>query len=306
MKNISLLVFLSFFAFVSGADKPADLKETLRGAERRLTGEEVEVSIKETETEAGAGCMTPECLGEKGALGSRNIKIAEMCRLTLPAHCQQIKDTRLTTCYNDLYYDKNKEFMGLVGNGGYNCAIGFGEGVKEVGSGLLGFAAAAGKFTVDSKYRDEVLDTMSFFFEQFSDPEDIKSLLSDPILESTDRFFQCLNFSGRWQYVCGRGIQLVGAGLGAWYGGKKFIYEPIKQYRRNKRITPEDLKADIARLRKRLDAEIEAQRKFNLNKEAGKDVKMSDLYRHQVTEAAIYLRLSELREALGKLEKKKK
>ena len=262
MKSISLFIFIFFFSFVA------------------LSAEN-----DEAQTEAGAGCMTPECLGVDGALGSRNSDIAELCRATLPAHCQKIKDIKLTTCYDGVYGGfANKAAAPIY------CFPGIWEGVKEVGTGLWNLGKGTWNFAVDEEYRDEALNTMSFFFEQFSDPEEIKSLLADPILESIDKFFQCLNLRGKWEYGCGKGIQLVGG----WHTGKKFIYNPIRKKFRRK-LNPEELRAQIATLENRLDVQTEAIRRFNRDQEAGKEVMMSQFYQHQANKAAIRMRLSELR-----------
>ena len=114
----------------------------------------------EAQTEAGAGCMTPECLGVDGALGSRNSDIAELCRATLPAHCQKIKDIKLTTCYDD----QVELGSGAGGAGALSCTLGLWEGAVDVASGVWNIGKGAWNFAMDSEYRDEALNVASFFF----------------------------------------------------------------------------------------------------------------------------------------------
>ena len=162
-------------------------------------------------TEASAGCMTPQCLGVGGSLGSPDVEIAELCRSTLPPHCQQIKDIKLTTCYDDRVEEGALAGIpGLAGGITGSCALGLWEGAVDVGVGTWNILKGTFNFAVDSEYREEALNTMSYWFEHLSDSEKIKSLLTDPLLEDIDKWIQCLNYKGRWEYVCEAGIQVVG------------------------------------------------------------------------------------------------
>ncbi len=190
--------------------------------EQRLTGES-EANANESETEAGAGCTTPECLGIAGIVGSPDLEVAELCRSSLPEHCQQIKNIKFTVCYED------QAGLGKssVISGGY-CLLGIWEGLVDVGTGVVKLGKGTYKFAVDEEYREEALNTGSVFFEQFSDSEKFKALLSGSILAEMDEFVECLNYRGRWEYICEGGIQVIAP----LYGYKK-----VKQFiggRRNK------------------------------------------------------------------------
>ena len=177
---------------------------------------------EDSETEAGAGCTTPECLGIAGIVGSPDLEVAELCRETLPAHCQQIKEIKFTKCYDD-QAGAGKAIAG----GGYSCLIGLWEGGVDVVSAIVKSGQWALNFTMDEEYREESLNAMSFFFEQFSDSEKFKELLSGPILEEMDEFMECLNYRGRWEYVCEAGIQLTAIVYG--YKKIKYGYTKVKQ-----------------------------------------------------------------------------
>ena len=175
-----LYIFLIFFSFAIG----------------------LEVNADEADTEAGAGCTTPECLGVAGVVGSPDLEVAELCRKTLPAHCQQIKDIKFTVCYDDQAY-----VLSASAASGWSCLVGLASGGTDVLTRTGKIAVGTYDFAMDGEHREEVLNTMSFFFEQFSDSEKFKELLSGPLLEEMDEFMECLNYRGRWEYVCEVGIQ---------------------------------------------------------------------------------------------------
>ena len=187
-----------------------------------------------TATEAQAGCMTPQCLGTDGALGSPDVEIAELCRYTLPEHCQKIKNIKLTTCYDD-----QTEWGGSTGASVLACGLGLWEGVVDVGVGTWNILKGAFKFTVDSEYREEALNTMSYLSEQFSDSEKAKAFLTDPLLEDVDEWAQCLNYKGRWEYVCEAGIQVVGT-LFVLDKGEQIVRFPFRKVKElmGGRVTP--------------------------------------------------------------------
>ena len=213
-----LYIFLIFFSFSVGSAEE-DLRGALRGAEQRLTGEG-EVDANEAETEAQGGCTTPEC---SGFVTATTVEAAELCRSTLPAHCQQIKDIKMTACYSD-----QTDWGQATGYSIWSCLVGIVSGGADLVTGTGKVLSGTYNLAFDEEFREEALNTASFFFEQFSDSEKFKELLSGPVLEQMDEFVGCLNYRGRWAYICEGGIQIIVPVYG---------YKTIKRFvggRRNK------------------------------------------------------------------------
>ena len=211
---IIFFCFLSFQAF--SAEDEAAATGTQAAAAKGV----------QAATEAASGCLTPECLGTGDNLGSPNVEMAELCRSTLPAHCQKIQDIKLTTCYDD-----QTNWAGVTGSGGIACALGLWQGAVDVGVGTWNIFKGIFNFAVDSEYREEALNTMSHLSEQFSDSEKVKAFLTDPLLENMDEWVQCLNYKGRWEYVCESGIQLIGSVWVGFHVLDKGIALPVQKLR---------------------------------------------------------------------------
>ena len=147
MKNFLIFILFVFSLIVSAEPESSTSDLSARTLD----------AADEVDTEAGAGCTTPECLG--AGVGSPDLEVAELCRSTLPAHCQKIKDIKLTTCYDD-----QAGFGGGVGASGLSCALGILEGVVDIGAGVGNAVRGTWNFAFDSEYREEFLNAASFFF----------------------------------------------------------------------------------------------------------------------------------------------
>ena len=184
MKNTLLFFIVCFLSCsVFAADNAATGNEAAAATD---TDKSVEGLTEHKTTEAQAGCLTPECLGTGDNLGSPDLEVAELCRYTLPEHCQKIKDIKFTTCYDD-----QAEWGGATGASALACVFGLAQGAVDIGSGIWNAIKGTYKFAVDSEYRDEAFTTMSYLSEQFSDSEKAKAFLTDPLLEDVDEWVQC-------------------------------------------------------------------------------------------------------------------
>ena len=223
--SVKILVFILFFSL----NAPAD-------------------SSSESLTEAGVGCTTPECLGLPANQSLDEIR--KLCVDSLPEYCSEIKK-EFTSCYEDdkSFSEGSVASVGACIVGGISGAVDFFVMSWELGG-------AFGGLLKYEDYREEALDVVSYMMEQIMDSEDngakfIQEFLLSPVLEEMDEIISCLNYKGRWEYVCESGVQTY-LGVKVFKVGKA-IWKPIKNRRKFKLGFLDQLAAK-RKLKKRLKA----------------------------------------------------
>lgn len=266
--SVKILVCTIFFISVAFADLSVEesalsnldkINAQLQDTEP-LTDEDLLES--ESQTEAGAGCITPECMG---LAGDQTIDEAlQLCLESLPEYCKDVKK-EFTSCYQDeeqTFSEASAKSAGACITGGISGVVDFVNffvTVYELGG-------VFGDLFRDSYYRDEALDIMSYIMEQIMDSEDgidevLKEFLLSPVLEEIDELISCLNYRGRWEYVCEAGVQTY-LGVKAFKVGRA-IWRPIKN-RRKFRMGFLDQLATRRKLKKQLKAVRKGKRLLDI------------------------------------------
>ena len=157
----------------------------------------------QSETEAGASCVGKECLSLAGVSSE---EVTNLCLKSLPEHCQSANLPLLRKKYNI-----------CLGDGGYFPV--FSETLSCLHGGFEGLLIEPLKIikgtwdlVFDKETRDEALEALSFLSEEVSGEEGnktLKDILFSPMVEAGDKFVQCLNYKGRFEYICRRGFQLA-------------------------------------------------------------------------------------------------
>ena len=167
-----------------------------------------------SQTESGS-CIGSGCAKSLPSFNRADFeRVTQACLSSLPKYCEGIS-TNLTKCapdslailpdkykhgHGDTYVDEAAAcFSGLL--------VGLWDSVSFIGNALY----SPYGFIMDKQYRDEALNSLSFYAEQMmTDPvETLNGLLVSPILEEIDEFASCLNWSGRWEYFCEAGVQTL-------------------------------------------------------------------------------------------------
>ena len=206
----------------------------------------------ESLTEAGASCTTPECLNLPTSQSVE--EILDLCLKSLPQYCKEVKP-EFTKCYKN--EDESFAFASVKSVGA--CLAGGIGGVVDFFVTAYELGGAFGDLFEDSYYRDEALDIMSYIMEQIMDSEEgieevLKEFLLSPALEEIDEFISCLNYKGRWEYVCESGVQIY-LGVKAVKVGRA-IWRPIKNRRKFRLSFLDQLKA-----RRKLKKQLKTARK---------------------------------------------
>ena len=255
-----ILVLCSFFS-IAAADPSPSKQPVVSNAEEvstQLQGvsstDEENFTESESLTEARAGCTTPECLNLAVSPSVEEIRL--LCLEALPQYCKEAKP-KFTKCYKDeeeTFSFASVKSIGACIAGGIGGVVDFFVTVYELGS-------AFGDLFEDSYYRDEALDIMSYIMEQVMDSGEgiekvLKEFLFSPALEEIDEFITCLNYQGRWEYVCEAGVQTY-LGVKAVKVGRA-IWRPIKNRRKFRLSFLDQLSA-----RRKLKKQLKAARKGN-------------------------------------------
>ena len=212
--SIKILVFIGVywcFSIVASANPSEEqsavsdtdeISAQLQDTEQSTEGNFLE---SEAQTEAGADCTTPECMG---LTGDQTInEVHQLCLDSLPEYCKDVKP-EFTSCYQD----EEKTFSEASVKSAGACIVGGIGGVVDFFVTAWELGGVFRKLLKDSYYRDEALDIMSYIMEQIMASENgmdevLKEFLLSPVLEEIDEFISCLNYRGRWEYVCEGGIQ---------------------------------------------------------------------------------------------------
>ena len=234
--SIKILVFIVFFSILATADSsieqvPTALELNKANTELQMadTIEKDSLLGSESLTEAGAGCTTPECLGLPTDQSLDEIR--KLCLKSLPKYCEGIKE-EFTSCYKDdeLFSEVN---VGSVGA----CIVGGISGIVDFFVMSWELGGAFGGLLKYEDHREEALDVISYMMEQIMDSEDngakfIQEFLLSPALEEVDEIVSCLNYRGRWEYVCEFGVQTY-MGVKAFKIGRA-VWRPIRNKRKFK------------------------------------------------------------------------
>ncbi len=251
---IKILIYIGFFSIVASADPSVEqsvvsnvdeISTQLQGIEQPT---EENLSELESLTEAGAGCTTPECM--EITTDQTIDEIRQLCLKSLPEYCEGIKE-EFTSCYED---DESFVVASIKSAGA--CIVGGIGGVVDFFVVTWELGGVLSDLLKDSYYRDEALDVMSYIMEQIMDSEDgveevLKEFLLSPVLEEIDEFISCLNYKGRWEYVCEGGVQIF-IGVKAVKVGKA-VWKPIKN-RRKFKLSFLDQLAGKRKIKKKLKA----------------------------------------------------
>ena len=256
---IEILIFISFFSIIASADPSAEqsmipdvdeISTQLQDTEQTTTENFLE---SESLTEAQAGCVTSECLS---VTSDQTIdEVRQLCLDSLPEYCKEVKE-EFTSCYKE---DKSFSVASVKSAGA--CIVGGISGVVDFFVTAWELGGVLSDLLKDSYYRDEALDVMSYIMEQIMDSEDgveevLKEFLLSPALEEIDEFISCLNYKGRWEYVCEGGVQTY-LGVKTVKVGRK-LWKPIKNRRKFKLSFLDQLAG-----RRKLKRKLKAARKGN-------------------------------------------
>ena len=225
----------------------------------RVDGQ-LQVTIEMSDTEAGAPCIEPECGEENSSKKTLDInQLIKVCRDKLPEYCEGV-ELKYSVCYPDevilpenftiTELDPEDEKPHEV----IACFTGFVEGVIDgiyaISKGAYEGALGGYKLTVDEKYREESLNTVSFFVDRVmkGGSKVLKEMLLSPILGEIDKFSTCLNTTGKWEYFCEAGIQTIG-GLAVYKTVKRFIGKPRTYKALDRHATELEKKVKLQELR---------------------------------------------------------
>ena len=161
-------------------------------------------------TEAQAPCFN--CLVGQYPLKSI-AEVEKLCMQSLPAYCKDIKAeyTRCSAEYHHHIHGGIPRLMDVtVGKPAFGCAMGVYDGATDLFTGAVNMIKGAGKFVVDSAYRKEALNTMSYMAASVAgaSTSDVKDFFVNPVLGYVDEFTTCLNPAGKIHYLCEGGTQL--------------------------------------------------------------------------------------------------
>ncbi len=169
------------------------------------------------ETEAGGACNTPACLQtEDGTQETVNV-MTQMCMEALPEHCQQVQP-KFTACTptDDMSWGQ------ISGLSTGSCITGLWDGIVDTawffGRMAKGLGVTAWKSLTTDGYSEEVMDMGSFMMEdlQNTNKEDVKELFERGFWNEADKFINCLNTRGRYEYLCEGASQVVVGGVSGY------------------------------------------------------------------------------------------
>ena len=167
-----------------------------------------------SETEAGAFCTGAECLKLSGVQAG---EMQDLCQHSLPQHCQEIPK-KFTICQPD-----DTGFIGTSGYSLFSCLEGAFTGLADAIHTGIQVIGGAWSFLTSSETRAEAWSVTSFMAEELAGPygaEILEELFVTPVLEEVDEITQCLNYRGRWEYVCESGVQIFAAVKAVKWGKK--------------------------------------------------------------------------------------
>ncbi len=162
-----------------------------------------------------AFCASSECEGGKvSALSdSQNTysDILKICLLSLPEHCQNIKP-ELTACSPE---EEDKSWIKKTGLSAGSCLVGVVNGVVDTlwFAGRATYQLSRGVYhtlTNNEEYLRETLDMASFLMEDLQEAGFKGTIqgLSEAALNEKDKFLKCLNYRGKFEYLCETGSQI--------------------------------------------------------------------------------------------------
>lgn len=178
-------------------------------------GEHVYQSLLNQEAKTlSAFCATSEC-GEGQGTGvsdshSTYSDILKICLLSLPEHCQHIKP-ELTACSPE---EEDQSWIQKTGLSAGSCLVGVVNGVVDTlwFAGQITYKLSHGVYqTLSSEeYREEVFDMASFLMDDLQEAGFQGTIqgLSEAVLNEKDKFISCLNYRGKFEYLCEAGSQI--------------------------------------------------------------------------------------------------
>ena len=117
-------------------------------------------------TEAKAPCFN--CLITQNPLKSFE-EVQKLCMQSLPEYCHNIKP-KYTLCTPNIQEGTTTQYIiEDVGQQFGSCAMGVYDGATDLFTGTVDMVKGAGKFVVDSAYRKEALNTMSYMAASVAD-----------------------------------------------------------------------------------------------------------------------------------------
>ena len=175
----------------------------------------------QTTTEAQTPCHTPECVAARQKENDAKKQMTQICLQALPQHCQGIPE-EYTVCHpSQSTWDTN-----TIG-----CAMGLVEGLGDVGAFVTSIGKGLYGWFTSSQYREEATNTISFLYEDLEEAgwDGITEIFKSALVTGYDKFTQCLNVEGRYEYFCEAGIEIY-----AGYKIARIIGGPRKNWRRLK------------------------------------------------------------------------
>ena len=197
-------------------------------------------AFAEAETEAGSSCIGKECLNLEG-VSSKEVK--DLCLKSLPEHCQTggwISGKKIPDHYSICSPNEDSSAKGFSET--LNCLKGLAYGILlEPSLFVMEGSQFLWDFLTDEEAREESLNALNFLAEEIAGPEGdevLKDILLSPAVEAKDRYLQCLNTEGRWEYICRRGGQVL-TGVTAFHFFRKWrknrsLKKDLSKYGMNK------------------------------------------------------------------------
>ena len=256
---LSVCVLLSIGAY---GDNPEEIPESTLLEEIPPSGPSIKVRKTPTEQpiavspnpveKTEAGTCVEGCAERQVSSFDEFKKVTQTCMNSLPEYCRGIS-VNLTKCSPTSLEDLPAQYRYESGysDKAFACFSGVVVGLWDSASFIGNALYSPYGFIMDKQYRDEALNSLSFYAEQMmTDPvEALNGFFVSPILEEIDEFASCLNWSGRWEYFCEAGVQTL-TGLKVFQKAAKVAKKPRSFKALDKHAS--ELEAKVRRLEREL------------------------------------------------------